>query len=156
MSGDPSTMQSRALAAEWRTARADRQSRRHLDPADFDALRAAGFMRLVAPREHGGLWDSPEASTRHIAEMLRTLAGGDPAVALVAAMHPAVIAFWLLNPTPDDPEWQKQRHAVFASAVSGEQWGTITSEPGSGGDMMRSKASAQPTDDACRYRGTPT
>ena len=31
---------------------------------------------------------------------------------------------------------------MFASAVAGEQWGTITSEPGSGGDIARTRAIA--------------
>jgi hypothetical protein len=33
---------------------------------------------------------------------------------------------------------------VYASALAGEQWGTITSEPGSGGDIARTKAVATP------------
>jgi alkylation response protein AidB-like acyl-CoA dehydrogenase len=39
-----------------------------------------------------------------------------------------------------------QRKAVFASALAGQQWGTITSEPGSGGDIMKTKARAVPLD----------
>ena len=35
---------------------------------------------------------------------------------------------------------------MFASAVAGEQWGTITSEPGSGGDIARTRAVAAPLD----------
>ncbi len=61
-------------------------------------------------------------------------------------MHPAVIAFWLASPDPSQPDWEEQRHAVFASAVAGEQWGTITSEPGSGGDIGRTRATASPVD----------
>jgi alkylation response protein AidB-like acyl-CoA dehydrogenase len=79
--------------------------------------------------------------------MLRSVATADPAVALVSAMHPAVIAFWLMSPEPDDQAWREQRRAVFASAMAGEQWGTITSEPGSGGDINRTKAVAEPTGD---------
>ena len=60
-------------------------------------------------------------------------------------MHPAVVSFWLLNPDPAQPEWEEQRRAVFASAAAGEQWGTITSEPGSGGDIARTRATAVPT-----------
>ena len=59
-------------------------------------------------------------------------------------MHPAVIAFWLATPDPSQPDWEEQRHAVFASAAAGEQWGTITSEPGSGGDIGRTRATASP------------
>ena len=35
---------------------------------------------------------------------------------------------------------------MFASAVAGEQWGTITSEPGSGGDIARTRSVASPLD----------
>ena len=33
---------------------------------------------------------------------------------------------------------------MFASAAAGEQWGTITSEPGSGGDIGRTRSTATP------------
>jgi alkylation response protein AidB-like acyl-CoA dehydrogenase len=81
-----------------------------------------------------------------MAECLRTLAGGDPSVALVAAMHPAVLGYWLATPGDGQPDWQAQREAVFASAVAGSQWGTITSEPGSGGDISRTRTAAVPDD----------
>ncbi len=63
-------------------------------------------------------------------------------------MHPAVIAYWRASTDPAQPRWEEQRRAVFASAVAGEQWGTITSEPGSGGDINRTKATATPVDAA--------
>ena len=61
-------------------------------------------------------------------------------------MHPSVIAFWLASPDPSQAEWEQQRRAVFESAAAGEQWGTITSEPGSGGDISRTRAVATPID----------
>jgi alkylation response protein AidB-like acyl-CoA dehydrogenase len=61
-------------------------------------------------------------------------------------MHPSVIAFWLASPDAAQPAWEEQRRAVFASATAGEQWGTITSEPGSGGDIARTKSVATPTE----------
>jgi alkylation response protein AidB-like acyl-CoA dehydrogenase len=88
-----------------------------------------------------------------VCEVLRLLATGDPAVALVASMHPSVVSFWLLNPDPSQPHWETQRRAVFASAVAGEQWGTITSEPGSGGDVGRTKATAMPHDEPAFMSG---
>jgi alkylation response protein AidB-like acyl-CoA dehydrogenase len=53
----------------------------------------------------------------------------------------------LFNPDASQPDWERQREAVFASAAAGEQWGTITSEPGSGGDIARTKATATPLGD---------
>ena len=136
----------RTIAEDWRADRKERQGRRHLDQADFDRLRDAGLLRLVAPVDSGGLLDSVEASVRPLCEAYRQLAAGDPSVALVSSMHPAVVAFWLASPDAAQPAWEEQRRAVFASATAGEQWGTITSEPGSGGDIAKTKATATPAD----------
>jgi alkylation response protein AidB-like acyl-CoA dehydrogenase len=135
------------LAARWAADRRQRQQRRHLERADFDDLSATGFYQTIVPVEHGGTWRDAMTSARPMAETLRVLAHGDPAVALVSSMHPAVVSFWLLSPDPDDEAWQQQRAAVLASAAAGERWGTITSEPGSGGDMLRSRAVAEASDD---------
>jgi hypothetical protein len=123
------------IVTSWRTERIERQARRHLERRDFDDLREAGLFKLPAPRAVGGFWDGAATSARRACELHRRLASGDPSVALVASMHPAVLAFWLASPDPSRPEWEEQRQAAFASAVAGEQWGTITSEPGSGGDI---------------------
>ena len=90
-----------AIAGEWRSARSERQARRHLDPADFARLIDAGFLFVAVPEEGGGLWRSVAETTRPICEVLRTLAAADPSVALVASMHPAVLAFWLAKPDPE-------------------------------------------------------
>jgi alkylation response protein AidB-like acyl-CoA dehydrogenase len=129
------------LADEWRADRAARQARRHLEQDDFDRVRDAGFLHVVVPEEQGGLWRSVGESTRPAADVLRTLAAGDPSVALVLSMHPSVLAFWLA-PASSSSAWVEQRDAVLASAAAGEQWGTITSEPGSGGDILRTKTRA--------------
>jgi alkylation response protein AidB-like acyl-CoA dehydrogenase len=141
----PTTVQAdlTSLAAGWREDRSERQARRHLEQDDFDAIREAGFLRLVAPEEAGGCWRSAEASARGVCEVLRTLAGADPSVALVASMHPAVVGFWLASSDPSQPAWERQRASVVATAVAGDQWGTITSEPGSGGDMAKTRAVAE-------------
>ena len=44
----------RAIASRWRTERAARQARRHLERADFDALRGAGLLLLPVPEAAGG------------------------------------------------------------------------------------------------------
>lgn len=135
------------LADRWREDRAQRQHRTELDAADFAALREAGYLQGPVPAEVGGLWDGPE-SARPLCEVLRTMARGDGAVALVASMHPAVLSFWLFAPDPAQPRWEAQRRAVFASALDGRQWGTITSEPGSGGDISRTRSIAERDPDA--------
>jgi alkylation response protein AidB-like acyl-CoA dehydrogenase len=131
----------RAFAAD----RPARQPRRHLERADFDRLAEAGFLLVGVPESMGGLWRDLATSTRPIAEMLRTLAQGDPSVALVSAMHPAVISFWLCQPAAPEPyaqAWADQIRFVADSAREGHWWGTITSEPGSGGDVARTRAVA--------------
>jgi alkylation response protein AidB-like acyl-CoA dehydrogenase len=130
------------LADEWRSQRTDRQLRRHLDPADFAALRECGLPLLPVPVDHGGTWEYAEASARPMLRTFRHLAGGDPSVALVSAMHPAVITYWLTTDDPGDDAWVRQQAAVYASAAEGHQWGTITSEPGSGGDIAKTRAAA--------------
>jgi alkylation response protein AidB-like acyl-CoA dehydrogenase len=136
-----------SVAARWRDERAERQARRRLERADFDELRETGLLRLVVPADEGGAWVDMATSTRAIARVYRHLAGADASVALVSVMHPAVLAFWLASPDPSHAGWEEQRHAVCASAAAGAQWGTITSEPGSGGDIMRTRATAVPTDE---------
>jgi alkylation response protein AidB-like acyl-CoA dehydrogenase len=134
------------IAEQWRADRDQRQSRRHLERADFDRLREAGLLAVPAPVEAGGLWEGMAQTARPLCEIYRRLAAADPSVALVSTMHPSVIGFWLASPDPSRAGWEEQRQAVFASAVAGDQWGTITSEPGSGGDISRTRAVAKPLD----------
>lgn len=133
-----------ALSDEFAADRAVRQRRRELDPADFDRLREIGFPLVAVPEELGGYWDTLVGSARLVTTLLRTLAHGDSSLALVSAMHPAILAPWLANtaaPTQDDA-WQAQRQWIFETVKAGHLWGTITSEPGSGGDPSKTKAVA--------------
>jgi alkylation response protein AidB-like acyl-CoA dehydrogenase len=133
------------IADSWRSERTERQIRRYLDPADFDRLRDVGVLSAPVPEAMGGLWRSVAESTRPLCRLLRTLAAADPSVALVSSMHPSVIGFWLAPAGASNASWVEQRDAVLASARDGAQWGTITSEPGSGGDIGRTKATATPS-----------
>lgn len=144
------------ISRRFASERKERLSRRRLERADFAALADAGYLGLAVPTTMGGTFETFAASTRATAEVLRSLAQGDPAVALVAAMHPAVLAFWLaVDEAPDPAEraaWTDQRSFVFQSALDGHWWGTITSEPGSGGDVARTRAVAVATDVPLEYR----
>jgi len=136
----------RLVAAAFAAERAVRQQRRSIDRGDFDRLREAGFLLTGVPIDQGGIWESVRRSTRPVCEMLRTLASGDSSVALVCAMHPSVLSFWLA--TPDAPAafqdgWRAQRRHFFETAREGAWWGTITSESGSGGDISRTAATAR-------------
>src|SRR5688572_13231227 len=84
-----------ALSAEWAAQRPERQRRRELDAADFNRLAQTGFPLVGVPTEQGGMWQDERRSTRPVCELLRVLARGDSSVALVCAMHPTVLSFWL-------------------------------------------------------------
>lgn len=136
---------------------AERLARTHLDRADFDRLAEAGFLRVAVPVEHGGLFEDVSRSARPIGEALRTIARGDPSIALVAAMHPAVLVYWAEVASADAPfeeAWRVQREAFFELALAGHWWGTITSEPGSGGDILRTRTVARQGDAAGEWRLT--
>jgi alkylation response protein AidB-like acyl-CoA dehydrogenase len=138
------------VAEGFAADRASRQLRRNLERRDFDALAESGFFLVGVPESMGGLWRDINQSTRPICEMLRTLARGDPSVALVSAMHPAVLSFWLTQPDAPEPysdAWREQSRFVAQPAIDGHLWGTITSEPGSGGDVARTRALAKPDGD---------
>jgi len=138
----------RRIAMDFASDRHDRQRRRELDRSDFDALAEAGFLMTGVPVEDGGLFASPAESTRPIAEILRALAHGDSSVALVASMHPSVLAFWNATPAAPEPDmaaWREQRDELAARATAGHWFGTLTSEPGSGGDIAGTRAAATRT-----------
>ena len=131
-----------ALAADWAPEAPERRVRTALDPADLRALADAGLACTGVAVEHGGLWRGLAASARDYASLTATVARVDPSLALVTAMHPLVHAYWLAcRPGDDEREaFEAQAARVRASALAGEFWGTITSEPGSGGDIFRTRA----------------
>jgi len=136
----------RAISADFAAERRERQRRRELVAADFARLRDAGFLLTGVPVDHGGIWESVGASARPICEMLRTLAHGDSSVALVCAMHPAVLNFWMATEqaaAPFQKAWEEQRQSIFRNVRDGAWWGTIASEPGTAGDISKTKATAR-------------
>ena len=136
------------LAEQFATERLERQKRRELVREDFDNLISAGFHYSGVLSEQGGLWESIPASARKICNLLRILAHGDSSVALVSSMHPSVLAFWFATPNVENPQndaWQKQRNFCSEVAREGHFWGTITSEPGSGGNVLNTKTHASKT-----------
>jgi alkylation response protein AidB-like acyl-CoA dehydrogenase len=137
----------RALSADFAAERQERQQRRELVAADFARLRDTGFLLTGVPIEYGGIWQSVRQSARPICEMLRILAHGDSSVALVCAMHPVVLNFWMATaqaPPPFDQAWEEQRRSIFRRVCEGAWWGTIASEPGIGGDVSKTRATARP------------
>ena len=136
------------VAETFGRQRDQRLRRQRLDPADFQALAHAGFLSTAVPVALGGLWESLPGSTRVICDMVRGLARADPSLALVTTMHSAVLVFWAAIDSAPDPytdAWRRQREEIFATVRDGHWWGTIASEPGSGGDLMKTRAVARPT-----------
>lgn len=147
----------KGVADRFARQRHERQQRRQLDPHDFDQLRTAGFLLTTVPVSYGGTWQGRKRSLRTLCEMLRVLAQADSSVALVASMHPAVMssAGWYAERPPtlamDADAWEAQRRWVFQTACEGHWWGTIVSEPGTGGDPARSRATARLVPAGGRY-----
>jgi alkylation response protein AidB-like acyl-CoA dehydrogenase len=147
------------VASRWASETSERQRRRELVRADFDALADAGFLLTGVPVEQGGMWESLETSTRPVCEILRAIAHGDSSVALVASMHPSVLAVfgWLVASELDVPyekDWAEQGKWAFQTAKEGHFWGTITSEPGSGGDTGKTRSTARRHGDGYLMSGT--
>src|SRR5687767_10716838 len=139
----------RTVADSFASDRHDRQRRTDLDLTDFTRLAEAGFLLTGVPAQLGGLFESVPRSTRPTAEVLRALAHGDSSVALVSSMHPAVLSLWLAtDAVPDTHQgaWAEQR-ALLGDLAKTHWFGTITSEPGSGGDVSQTRASAQQAPD---------
>jgi alkylation response protein AidB-like acyl-CoA dehydrogenase len=137
----------RAISTDFAVERRERQQRRELVAGDFVRLRDAGFLLTGVPVDHGGVWESLSRSTRPTCEMLRTLAHGDSSVALVCAMHPLVLSVWMATAEASPPfekAWEGQRRSIFRTVREGAWWGTIASEPGVGGDIASTKATARP------------
>lgn len=132
-----------AVADSFAAQRDERATRTGLTAEDFARLADAGFLRVGVPHERGGLWQGVRASVRDYCLLIRTLGRADPSVALVAAMHPSVLSFWLAASDTDNAALKAQAEQNFERALEGHWWGTITSEPGSGGDPMRTRAEAE-------------
>lgn len=147
----------KTVAADFASDRKNRQERTRLERADFDRLAEAGFLNTGIPKADGGLWNGLQDSVRLYSEIIRIIAKGDPSVALVSAMHPSVLAFWFASekaPGPENAAWQEQRNWCFETARQGHFWGTLTSEPGSGGDIMKTRTLAEPAGESALFRLT--
>ena len=142
------------IADSFHAQRADRQQRRTLDPDDFRQLKEAGYTLVGVPAKRGGLWEDVHTSVRPISSALRTLGRADSSVALVSAMHPAVLSYWLTIPQSavvDNQQFHEQTNEIFSGVLDGAWWGTVTSEPGSGGDVAKTQTKAARTNGDLSY-----
>jgi alkylation response protein AidB-like acyl-CoA dehydrogenase len=151
---DDVRLQAQDIAARWAAQRGERQHRTSLYPEDFAELQRAGVHLTAVPAELGGLWAGVVRSTRSISKIFRTLAKGDPSVALVTVMHPAVLQPVLAIREAQEPyasAWEAERRWIFETILGGAWWGTIGSEPGKNSDRERVSATARLDPDG-RYR----
>jgi alkylation response protein AidB-like acyl-CoA dehydrogenase len=133
-----------ALVSDWMSGRAERMARRVLDPVDFSRLATAGLTLTGVPAELGGLWRGATQSARPVAMLLRKLARVDPSLALVITMHPTVLLMWMIEPADGGPSgWKEHQRDVLGLASAGHWFGTVASEPGIGGDILATKATAK-------------
>jgi alkylation response protein AidB-like acyl-CoA dehydrogenase len=142
------------LARAWAAERHNRQQRTQADPADYQRLQELGVPLMAVPVDCGGTWESLGQSARPICTLLRTLAQGDSSITLASAMHHLVLSSWR-SPTVPEPytaAWVQQRQHVFQTVLDGAWWGTIISEPGSGGDTGLTQSVAQPVKPPLEYR----
>lgn len=142
------------LAQAWAAERHDRQERTQGDPADYQALRELGLPLMAVPVACGGTWESLAQSARPLCTLWRTLAQGDASITLASAMHHLVLSSWRVPavPEPYTAIWRQQRQAVFQTVLDGAWWGTIISEPGSGGDTAMTRSLAEPVRPPLEYR----
>lgn len=147
--------QAARLSRDWASEWPDRQQRTRADPEDFTRLRNLGVPLMAVPTEFGGSWEGLARSARPICTMLRTLAQGDPSITLSSAMHHLVLDSWRRPsvPQPYTEPFDRQRREVFQTVLDGAWWGTLISEPGSGGDVSKTRSEAVPeTAGSLKYR----
>ena len=134
-----STRQRHVGGRDFAADRKARQLRTQFDLADFDRLAEAGLLRTGLPADRGGLWANLSCRRAASASSTECSAGADPSVAAGSrrctprcsgsGSRPDL-------PTPTAPAGTTARLAIFDTVAAGRRWGTITSEPGSGGDVV--------------------
>ncbi|MCT2362099.1 acyl-CoA/acyl-ACP dehydrogenase [Kocuria marina] len=113
---------------------------------DFDALREIGYLRMLVPREFGGLGFTLEQA----AQAQRRLATAAPATALGINMHHVIVGIGhTLHLRGDD---RAQR--ILLDAVAGEVFAFGISEAGNDSVLFDATTSAEPVAEGWRLHGT--
>ncbi|HCG91053.1 MAG TPA: hypothetical protein DEZ08_04365 [Dehalococcoidia bacterium] len=139
------TKNAKQIATEWKAQVFERQQRTELQESDYNQLMSINVPLLGVPKEFGGLWTNLQSSGSSICKIIRILASGDPSVALSSTMHQGVLSPWRVGDVPDEylEQWNTQKSEVFQTVLDGNWWGTIVSEPGSGGDSGLTKTATK-------------
>ena len=146
----------RALAPLLAERAAEHDATGEFPAADFDELRAAGLLGLMAPTRLGGCG----ASFADYAVVAAELAGGAGATALIFNMHASVTG--ALAHTPDEvvrqlgaPEgFFAARDRVLAAAAGGALYAVAMSERGAGSRLSKLRTSYRRTGDGFHITGS--
>jgi len=125
------------LAAEERGDAAGR-----LDPGTLEALRASGLLGATLPADLGG----PGLTLLDYVSLISDLARIAPSAALLAVMPNGTIAVTRvperLVPEGERAAFRRRREAMAAHVLAGRIYGVANTEPGTGGDMLKTKTVA--------------
>jgi len=108
------------LADLWRPGAADRDRERRVPREELAQLGRSGLLGITVPRAYGGA----EVSTETLAEVMRVLASGDPAVGQVPQNHFVFVGVLLADGTPEQQEF------FFGEILRGARFGNALSERG--------------------------
>ena len=123
------------LADLWRPGAADRDRERRVPREELAQLGRSGLLGITVPRAYGGA----EVSTETLAEVMRVLASGDPAVGQVPQNHFVFVGVLLADGTPE------QQAFFFGEILRGARFGNALSERGTKHVMdIRTRLTADP------------
>lgn len=134
------------LLARIRARAADVDRENRFCDEDFEALRKVGYLRMLVPREFGGLGFTLEQAAR----AQRRLATAAPATALGINMHHVIVGIgYTLHLRGDE-----RARRIFEDAVAGEVFAFGISEAGNDSVLFDATTRAEPTTGGWALHGT--
>ncbi|MFZ3566640.1 SfnB family sulfur acquisition oxidoreductase [Streptomyces sp. BH097] len=109
-----------ALADEFRTGAAERDTARRLPTAELDRLSESGLLGVTVPAEHGGA----DVGSLTLAEIFRLLGSADSSLAQIPQSH-----FVYANVIRRQGDEEQQKF-FFAELLAGRRFGNAQSEAG--------------------------
>ncbi|WP_144830301.1 acyl-CoA dehydrogenase family protein [Kocuria rhizophila] len=134
------------LLSEIRARAADVDRENRFCDEDFEALRERGYLRMLVPRQFGGLGFTLEQAAR----AQRRLATAAPATALGINMHHVIVGIGHTLHLRGD----ERAHRIFEDAVAGEVFAFGISEAGNDSVLFDATTRAEPADGGWSLHGT--
>ncbi|NLS15621.1 SfnB family sulfur acquisition oxidoreductase [Rhizobium sp. P40RR-XXII] len=113
----------RSLAADFAQQASDRDINRILPYDEIEALSQSGLLGISVPSEHGGI----DISNCVLAEVIAILAEADPSIAQILQTHFHVLEAVRIA------GGEEQRASLFDRAITGDRFGSVFSQPETGG-----------------------